>query len=84
MQEKGALGLLEASLFSSEYKGAELEPRVHVWEERRQPRFRGGDSRSLAGWPTLSIDGDALEEAGGGLVGADARRSEQTLPTRPA
>ena len=63
VQEEGAFGLIEQSLLSAEYEGAEFEAGVHVREERRQPCSEAAVLEvEQAAHP--SSHGNGLEEAG--------------------
>ena len=65
------LGLVETPVLAAEYQGAELERGVDVLEEDLSVLEveQSGDA---------SLGRDGLEEGGGGLVGVDAGRREQT------
>ena len=77
MQEEGAIGLVKGALGAAEDERAELEPRVDVGEERRQLCSQAA-ILEVEQARNPSAGGDGLEEAGGGLVGVDAGRREQT------
>ncbi len=58
VEEEGALGLVETPVLAAEYQGAELEPRVHVGEERRRsvPSRRFSKSNRPATRPLVETD----------------------------
>ena len=77
LQEEGAFGFVEMALRSAENEGAELEPGVHIGEERRQLRSLAAVFKvEQAADPPAG--GDRLEERGRGLVSADTRGRKQT------